>query len=140
MAFAKKIGQIGIAALAVLSLFATSVSACNCSHHVEQVQTEVPSCHSHSHQANSGAKGSSSRSLDAPCECLLAKPAPAIIAKSEKKKLQLQKAVTDPLAASVGFEQPHLSAVASATVTPNDPLTYLSRHLGLLPSRAPPRL
>ena len=140
MSFANRIKHILIAALAVLAMFASSASACTCSHNVEQTK-EAPLCHSHSHEESSTPKNASLTSVDSPCECLLAKPAPAIIAKSEKKKLQLQKVIADPLIPAVEFKHPNLIAAFSAVVIETDPSTYLSRHLaGLLPSRAPPRL
>jgi len=141
MALAEKAKQILIAALAVISLFASSVSACNCSHHVEQTQNEGPSCHSHSHQTNSAAKTASSASADAPCECILLKTAPAIIAKSEREKTTPQKQIADVLVQSAEFEQRHVAVADVVSVTSTDAPSDLSHYLsGLLPSRAPPRL
>jgi len=141
MAFAEKAKQIMIAALAVISLSASSVSACNCSHHVEQTQNEEPSCHSHSHQTNSAAKSNSLTSADAPCECLLLKTAPAIIAKSEREKTRVQKQIGDAVAQPGEFELQHAAVTNVIAAVSSAPSTHLPRYFtGLLPSRAPPRL
>ena len=141
MSFAERIKSVSIAAVAVLSLFASSVSACTCSHHVEQAKAESPSCHSHSHGESSTAKNASPTSVDSPCECLLAKPAPAIIAKSEKKRLQLQKDAGETSVEPIKFKVPDLINDVQPVESSNDPSDYLARHFtGLLPARAPPRL
>jgi len=141
MSFAERIKSISIAAMAVLSLFASSVSACTCTHHVEQAKAESPSCHSHTHRESSTPTNASPTSVDSLCECLLAKPAPAIIAKSEKKKLPLQRDAGETSAEPVKFNLPGFANDVSVVETTKYLSNYLTRHFtGLLPSRAPPRL
>jgi hypothetical protein len=81
----KGLVKLVAAAAAALSLFASSVSACACSHHISETKLEAQSCHSHSHQT-ALAENSSPHSFEGVCECLTAKPVPAIVAKSEKHK------------------------------------------------------
>jgi hypothetical protein len=141
MSIAERIKSISIAAMAVLSLFASSVSACTCSHHVEQAKAESPSCHSHTHRESSTPTNASPTSVDSLCECLLAKPAPAIIAKSEKKKLQLQKEIAETKVEPMEVGKPIPISVNPVSLVLNDPSIYLTRHFAcLLPARAPPRL
>jgi len=141
MSFANRIRHILIAAFAALSLFASSVSACSCSHHLEQAKTETPSCHFHSHEASPTVQNASPASADAPCECVLVKPSPAIIAKSEKKKLRLEKNAGETWVEPAKFKLPDLANDVAVVEPPNDPSNYLTRHFtGLLPARAPPRL
>jgi hypothetical protein len=142
MAFSKKIQRILIAALAMMGLFASSVSACTCSHHQEPVKTETPSCHSHSHSETAAVgPNAASKGIDSPCKCVLAKPAPAIVSKSDKKRSQLQKEVADADIQTISFERESLVANASTAAILFSSEAYLSKRIsGLLPARAPPRL
>lgn len=74
-----------------LSLFASSVAACACSHHLEKTEIEAQSCHEHSE--NTEVKRGSSETIQTTIsegECFCVQPAPKLIAKSEKVKIEKQ--------------------------------------------------
>ena len=93
------IKQFSISLLTVLSLFATSVAACACSHHQVKTETEVPSCHQVSHETEkenspetSGIQTSHQAAFDASCVCFTPS-APEAFGKSETLKIQKQAAL-----------------------------------------------
>ncbi|MEP6847940.1 MAG: hypothetical protein ABI999_03725 [Acidobacteriota bacterium] len=135
----QKLAELAFAAVAVLSLLAASVSACTCSRHTERVDAELPSCHSHTPGPMASAKNASTRSYNAECECLTAKPLPAIVAKSDKKNANLD-SESVLTADRVGVSEFVSVPIASAAIdSPQD--VYLSAEpYRLLPARAPPRL
>lgn len=130
-----------IATVAMISLFASTATACNCSHHDQPSTDEAILCHAHTPvNATSEIANASSKSLQCPCECILVKPTPAVIAKSDKKIFQPQSEAT-PVAFSAGSIELGLIACETPPMIARDRSDYLSqRPNGLLPARAPPRL
>ena len=49
-----KLKQFAVSLLAILSLFASSVSACACSHHQEKPEVSPASCHGHPAETKTG--------------------------------------------------------------------------------------
>lgn len=135
----QKFVKFAIAASALLSLLAGSVSACACSHHGEKAKAESPSCHSHTPEQLASPGNVSARSYDAECECMTAKPPPAIVARSDKKNADVH-SETVRVAESVDFAQFVLVSIALPAIGSARGI-YLSveRHR-LIPARAPPRL
>jgi hypothetical protein len=83
-----RLKQYSFSLLAVLSLFASSVSACCCAHHQEKAETEVPSCHqqtnetkAENHHGNASAEVNQTDVLNTGCECFR-QSAPNVYAKS----------------------------------------------------------
>lgn len=127
--------------LACVSLLASSISACACSHHQVHSNLKESSCHAHSEMAEmpQADEHTDSSSADQVCICVSKEPAAAAIKSGNQpageKASALLAAVVVPLLADtlvLGSE-----TVAAAFVRS----VYPSRiALGLLPSRAPPRL
>ena len=142
MSFKKKIQRIFIAALAVMALCASSISACTCSHHQEQVKAEEPSCHSHSHHKDASAEQGAafSKSLESACECILAKPAPAVISRSDKESKPPRPDAAPSELHNPSFERNAIISTVSAKIERAETAFPSKILTSLLPSRAPPRL
>src|SRR5437868_4937164 len=97
MTITKRINSILVSALAVLSLFVSSVSACACAHHQQSQENTEPLCHSQSHSDHSETTQStkSKTSIDEGCTCFVNQPLPYVLAKSVKKKVADQNIVAD---------------------------------------------
>lgn len=140
MSFGERSRRIFIAVLAVLSLLASSVSACTCSHHEGRAQAE-PSCHLHSRgEERASTTNAAPQSFDPACECVPSKPVPAVISKSAKKASQPHEQIAASPIWHISLEP--VAAVASdGSIVRLDPPSFLSEYFsGLLPARAPPRL
>jgi hypothetical protein len=142
MAPTEKMQRIFIAAITLISLLASSVSACTCSHHQERAKVEASSCHSHSHNESTLEiqNNATSQSVQSPCECILVKPAPAIIAKSDKRKSALQPDAVLSETRVPSFEREIVIAAVLPGVEIDQSAYPSKRPSGLVPSRAPPRL
>ncbi|MGH9818949.1 MAG: hypothetical protein ACRD43_02170 [Pyrinomonadaceae bacterium] len=142
MTIVEKIERILITAVAVVSLFASAVSACNCPHHEHRTDNETPSCHTHSLAGEDVSQQTnvSSKKLDSPCECFFVKPAPGAIAKPDNRCFRPQPdAISTEIAVALFDRRVVVSAVSP--VVESDLSAYSSkRPTGLLPARAPPRL
>jgi hypothetical protein len=86
----KKLKQIAIAVLIVLSLLVSSVSACVCSHHVEKTAFKTASCHEHSEKKQEANSSENVKNFDSNDECSCVQPAPGIFSKSETIKIEKQ--------------------------------------------------
>jgi hypothetical protein len=90
-----KYRQYAASLLAIMSLFASSITACACSHHTETTEIEASSCHSHnaaqksehSHHEDSAETIQTNISED---ECVCFESAPKTFAKSENIKIEKQ--------------------------------------------------
>lgn len=137
----KQIYGVFVSALAVLSLFVSSVSACTCAHHQQKVET-TPACHvqSHSGHGESAQITDAKTSIDEGCTCFVNEPSPYILAKSGKKKVAHQGSMI-AIPAQATFIEPVFNTVeVSLPPTVADPDFYLSSLTVSKPSRAPPRL
>ena len=133
-----------VAVTAIFSLFVSAVSACACSHH-EPVRSaiEPSSCHGPSHEKTEAAAVETpeeSRRFDSDCNCFVNIPVPAIIAKTDNKRVGVEKRFAEPPVVSTAFVP--VLAVETSLPTGFDPPDLKLRFalLSALPSRAPPRL
>ena len=138
----KRANKMVISLAAVLSLFVSVVSACACSHHQSQVKTDPPSCHSSSHGEPAAAadEPASTETFGAGCNCFVNTPAPAITAKSEKKRFSYEKHL-GALAALVIPDAIDLQPRYRHADGPESPPSFFKgQSLSFGPPRAPPRL
>lgn len=91
----KKTKQIAFGILVVLSLLASSVSACVCSHHAEKkVETETASCHKRSEKnTTETSQIEKTERLKSHDSCFCLEAAPRVFSKSETVKIEKQAAV-----------------------------------------------
>ncbi|HEX8734475.1 MAG TPA: hypothetical protein VF721_04080 [Pyrinomonadaceae bacterium] len=142
---AQTLKQFVLISCCVLSLLASSVSACICPHHREKTLTEAPSCHSHA--AENVAAVEQTNNADSPetintsaseaDACCCVQPAPKVVAKSENVKLEKQAA-----AESAATPLAVVFAVQIVSVENNlpKPLYLTDSFYNLSPGRAPPRI
>ncbi len=131
--------QFGASFLIVLSLFVSSVAACICSHHTENVEVAAPSCHEHSETMpnHEMASDENIQQIDSDEDCCCVQPAPRVFSKSETIKIEKQAAVL-PL---MRIEIKAVSTIVSAENTYFEKPFYLSDSFYNIKSpRAPPRL
>ena len=140
----RRIQQLVIGGITVLSLAASSIAACTCSRHVAENAESEKSCHSHSHSHSHSTSdnhgtpavgGHRGRTVsETGCSCTQASPRLAL--KQDKKHLTLKPAIArSPLA------DPHGTAtIVSISVdnfgTPPLSQSYLRNSIQ---GRAPPR-
>ena len=137
----KRLQNILMSLLAMASMFASSVSACTCSHHQEQAEAET-SCHAQSHYQDASVEqtSASSKSLESSCECVLVKLAPAVIARSDKKDSLPQPDAKPPELQNSSFDTGTIVTLVSTTIERSELYFPSNRLTGLIPARAPPRL
>lgn len=137
-----KLKQFAVSLLAILSLFASSVSACACSHHQEKPEVSPASCHGHPAETKTGQNhgGKSSESIittvsEPGCFCL--QPAPKVVAKSENIKVKKH-------VAAFPFVKPieiaFVRQVVSVKIDFSKRLYLSDSFYNLSPGRAPPAL
>lgn len=151
-----KLKQFAISLLVVLSLFASSVSACACSHdsiqsaagehcqppsqHLHEAKDDAPHSHGeaaeHHHADSAETKNVSPVLSEKECCCI--KPAPKVFAKSETVKTEKQFA---KISSSASVEINVIVQINSVRTTEFIRPFYLSDSFyNLSPGRAPPRL
>jgi hypothetical protein len=136
----KQLNCVLVSALAVLSLFVSSISACACAHHQQTVES-APSCHVQSHSGHDGTAQTTDAktSIDEDCTCFVFQPSPYVLTKSGKKSSADQASVSDIPADKVLIKMGWLVETPEFIVESNPDL-YLSLLTISKPSRAPPRL
>jgi hypothetical protein len=130
--------QIAIGMLFMLSLLASSVSACTCQRHLDLAPTEEPSCHSHAGGAQPREQfvDDLAGTQITPGECCCVEPAPKAITKSDKINSESEAA-----AAVLHVINPaYLSRTVATSPIFEDPFFLLTPFYNLTPGRAPPRL
>ena len=137
-----KLKQYILSILAGLSLFASSVSACACSHHQEKSETEISSCHEHSTETKAAKNHAEEfsetiQTVVSESECVCFQIAPKIVAKSENIKVEKQVAAIPAIKPiEIIFVRQNISAQIDFAKPP-----YLSDSFyNLSPGRAPPFL
>jgi hypothetical protein len=133
--------QFGLAFCVMLSLFASSVSACACAHHQEKTQTNSPSCHENSVQTkteNHHETDSSEtiKTTVSETECCCMSPAPRVTTKTESIKFEKQIAAI-PFAALI--ENKTVSQIFSVKIDFTKPFYLSDSFYNISPGRAPPR-
>lgn len=138
----KRAKQMIISLAAGLSLFATAVSACACSHHQPQLETEPPSCHSSSHgePTATAAEPAIPESFGTGCNCFVNLPSRAITAKSENKKSSVAKGPGLLAQAIVPTDVVLWPLVGPSDGSGPPGVRFKGRSRTAGPSRAPPRL
>lgn len=134
----KLIKQSAFVLLASVSLLASSVSACACSHHSLRTEKKT-SCHSHAEpsRAHRASEKSGSTCINETCVCVQREPVTASVKSGDK--------VSDVKNQHLAAELFHLSFQRETTRTNTLPVGHSppqlsSIVLGNLPARAPPRL
>ena len=90
----KVFGRTAIVVLTVLAMFASSVSACVCSHHEEKAEQEAFLCHQHSEESAEVRTGDSTSETGlsetglSENSCICVQALTKIVAKSESLKLK----------------------------------------------------
>ena len=126
--------------LAVMSLFVSAVSACACTHHEPVKQVSENSCHGPAHEQPKAEIAPMGDHFESDCNCFNKKPVPAIIAKTDDKRVGIETHSAEPVFASTAFVPVlAIEAAPSPYFDPPD-LGYKTALLSALPSRAPPRL
>jgi hypothetical protein len=138
-----KFREIMIGVIVVMALCVSAISACACTHHQPRRAAEPPaSCHSatHAEMAEVSPDQLGSDSFDADCNCFVNTPVPAIVSKSENKKVRAEQAqaITIERYFPVEFVQILSEGAASDFAFADQNYTSRLRRSG--PSRAPPRL
>jgi hypothetical protein len=126
----------------LISLFVSSISACACSHHPENVETEASSAHRHAETTptehhHDAELNENAQSLAPTDECCCLEPSPKVFAKSETLKIEKQSLAVLPVSTiRAGF--------AAQTVPVGfelvPPFYLTDSFYNLTPGRAPPAL
>jgi hypothetical protein len=135
----QRLGQISVSFLIVLSFFVSATAACICSHHIENVEVEAPSCHEHSETMpnHEMASDENIQQIVSDDNCCCVQPAPRVFSKSETIKIEKQTAV-------LSLARIEIKAVSTFISVENiyfEKPFYLSDSFYNIKSpRAPPRL
>jgi hypothetical protein len=128
--------QFVVCILTILSLFASSVAACACSHHKEKIEASVSSCHKHSEHKKTEPIGDPSfESVNAEIECTCLWFASNSFTKSSNVKFEKHAAAASALPpVKIDF----LSRAAAPKISFSKPLYLSDSFYNLVPARAPP--
>ena len=133
-----KVKQFIVCILTMLSLSASSVAACACSHHGKKKEAEAPSCHKHAEQKSAEQKEDPSfESVNSEIECTCFANASSIFTKSSN--IKFEKLFLAALA-KTNVEIEFVSQTALATHAFSKPLYLSDSFYNLAPGRAPPVL
>jgi hypothetical protein len=133
--------QFAISLLALLSLFASAVSACTCAHHQAKRETDLPACHAHpaakTEIGQNDAAGSPEtiETAISGVECFCLQPAPKVASKAETVKFKKYMAAISPLTSPEIVFVPQIAAVR---INFTKPLYLSDSFYNLSPGRAPP--
>ena len=125
-----------MAMMATLSLLASPLAACVCSHHSAVTVEAAADCHSHSHHQHAPSNQAPSAIGDAD-ECSCAANSPAAVTGTETVKIQKHFAALPSVPA---FLEPVLSVEPASAVAHGAPAFVSETSYSFKPSRAPPRL
>ena len=135
--------RFAISLLVLLSIFASSVSACACSHHREKPETDSASCHEHSAEAKAGEDNGDGNlpetinSIASEAGCICLQLAPKAVVKSENIKVEKHFAA---LAAVKPVEIVFTETIVSVKIDFSKPQYLSDSFYNLSPGRAPPAL
>jgi hypothetical protein len=130
--------QFIVCILTILSLCASSVAACACSHHEKKTESEAPSCHKHSKQKKTEQISDPQfKSVNAEIECTCFQLDSKITAKSGTIKFEkYASAVSNLTPVKIAF----VSRVCTPKISFAKPLYLSDSFYNLSPGRAPPVL
>ena len=132
--------QIFLVLLLITSVAVAHVSACACSHHVEQQAIEQADCHSQHEMPKATETVADANICDKDCVCSVQQPSPYAASKAASKEFRASDEIATPsqFLANIEFVARSVSADPSpifiSTTIHSATLT------SLLPARAPPRL
>ena len=139
-----KLKQFAFSLLAVLSLFVSAVSACDCSHHQAKQETEAPaSCHEHSiktEQSSDVDATQTNATAISENACVCFQTAPRAFAKAETVKFGKQAAAVAAVSLSAPPAIVFVSPSAQAKIDFIKPFYLSDSFYNLSPGRAPPVL
>jgi len=134
----RRIQQLAIGGITVLSLAASSVAACTCSSHVAEKAESEESCHSHSTSANHSTPAIAEQRgrtvSETGCSCIQASPRLAL--KQDKEHMTLKPAITRSPLADLHATATIVSIAVDNFGTPPLSQSYLRN---AIQGRAPPR-
>jgi hypothetical protein len=148
-----RILQLIFCLTAIISMAATTASACTCSHHQHlKANVEQPSCHGHEsahpketledpdahHQENSAGDGNHLWTQTSEPDCICADTGPRASAKSES--LKLQKHDSPAPAKAVVVTRPALTITPDTAFHFDKPFYLCDSFYNLAPKRGPPTL
>ena len=135
-----RVKRLLITIATMLSLAASAVSACACSHHGDVLKDAENTCHGQSHDTSAVKASSDARQFGSGCECFARTSIPAITAKKDDSRTTADKQIADIA------ELPTPITPGSENVAARDAIllslysNYQQALLESLPPRAPPRL
>jgi hypothetical protein len=137
-----KIKQVTMVLAAVLSLMASAVAACACSHHQVSAAPVEISCHDASHETsqpqNDVDQPSPGDQVETGCNCFVQERSPSL---SSKARIPNDSSSEAPVDQQVLELRQVLVAEPAATANYSPPITYYDLLRGTrAPARAPPRL
>ncbi|HRI03929.1 MAG TPA: hypothetical protein PLL77_09315 [Pyrinomonadaceae bacterium] len=135
-----KLQKLSVCVVAILSLLASAVSACACNHHESKPVTAVASCHSETHEAVSAERVTNGDTVETGCNCFVKDPTPFILAKSESKKLKVQKKSPVTIVETVDVESIDLAIVSVSLLSSVSRQFYAAPPSRSAPARGPPVL
>lgn len=138
----RRLKQIFLSLCVVLSLFASSVAACACSHHLLEAEVHAVSCHQMSEAEDSQAEQSKDVSqfetVAERCNCFAKTSQPSVVNKAKNLKLQNHSLILPSLPKVERYEAIVEIVSVKASLTTR---FYNSNYLDKLkPARAPPVL
>lgn len=136
-----RVKQLLVTVTAMLSLFVSAVSACACSHHEPVKKVVESSCHGPSHEAPAVEQPSElGTHLESDCNCFVRTQVPAIVAKKDDKRSDVEQQPVEvlDLPVSIAIQLDSIETPQPAFEPPQS--NYQHALLASLPSRAPPRL
>ena len=133
LAMTKRIKQVLVGIITVLSLSVSAVASCACSHH-QPAEKPKASCHGPSHHEESNAK-SSLPGIEESCNCFQATPQRSV--KGESFKLKKHAIAVNTLVDLLPESSRLISAGSDIPATGG---SYSSAHASQIFPRGPPRL
>lgn len=130
----------------ILSLVASSLAACSCSHHDEKTaETISPSCHEHSHdeaqaehQRRDGDSFETIQTLISQNDCCCVQSAPKVYAKSDTVKIEKQ--TLAGASSTPPIETVFVSQIVAVKIEFHAPFHLTDSFYNIKSPRAPPRL
>ncbi|MBP7415574.1 MAG: hypothetical protein KA831_02890 [Pyrinomonadaceae bacterium] len=135
-----KLQKLSVCAVAILSLLASAVSACACNHHEAKPVAAASSCHSETHETVSAEGVPTGDAVETGCNCFVKDPTPFILAKSESKKLKVQKKAHAAIVETVDVESIDLAVISVSLLSSVSRQIYAAPPSRSAPARGPPVL
>ncbi|HKP70068.1 MAG TPA: hypothetical protein VJV05_12345 [Pyrinomonadaceae bacterium] len=128
----RKLWQISVGVMAILSLSVASVAACACSHHQAESEPRA-SCHSSSSHHKQKKTVPAGHHISQSCECVIA--ATKVSVKGEGFKLKKHAGASS---ATTAVKSARYYSPTPSTVTPSETSFYARSHYNTAGARGPP--